>query len=61
MRSNAKNEKVASLEDYAVELVEDTKADFENVVGQDSLTRFDAPKNQKRKNNNRRKNNNKKQ
>jgi len=56
---NAKNEKVASLEDYAVELVEDTKVDFENVVGQDSLTRFDAPKNQKRKNNNRRKNNNK--
>ena len=56
---NAKNEKVASLEDYAVDLVEDTKVDFENVVGQDSLTRFDAPKNQKRKNNNRRKNNNK--
>ena len=56
---NAKNEKVASLEDYAVELIEDTKVDFENVVGQDSLTRFDAPKNQKRKNNNRRKNNNK--
>jgi len=55
---NAKNEKVASLEDYAVELVEDTKVDFENVVGQDSLTRFDAPKNQNRKNNNRRKNNN---
>ena len=33
-------------------LVEDTKVDFENVVGQDSLTRFDAPKNQRRKNNN---------
>ena len=54
---NAKNEKVASLEEYAIDLVEDTKVDFENVVGQDSLTRFDAPKNQRRKNNNRRKNN----
>tara|TARA_B110000967_G_scaffold186829_1_gene208278 strand:+ start:51 stop:1241 length:1191 start_codon:yes stop_codon:yes gene_type:complete len=55
---NAKNEKVASLEDYATDLIEDTKVDFENVVGQDSLTRFDTPKNQNRKKNNRRKNNN---
>ena len=54
---NAKNEKVASLEEYAIDLVEDTKVNFENVVGQDSLTRFDAPKNQRRKKNNRRKNN----
>ena len=39
---NAKKEKVASLEEYAIELdEEDTKTDFENVVGQDSLTRFD--------------------
>lgn len=39
---NAKKEKVISLEEYAIELVEeDTKTDFENVVGQDSLTRFD--------------------
>ena len=52
---NAKNEKVASLEEYAIDLIEDTKVDFENVVGQDSLTRFDAPKNQRRKKNNRRK------
>ncbi|MDB4181020.1 regulatory iron-sulfur-containing complex subunit RicT [Flavobacteriaceae bacterium] len=55
---NAKNEKVANLEDYATDLIEDTKVDFENVVGQDSLTRFDTPKNQNRKKNNRRKNNN---
>jgi len=55
---NTKNEKVASLEEYAIDLVEDTKVNFENVVGQDSLTRFDAPKNQRRKNNNRRKKNN---
>lgn len=39
---NVKKEKVISLEEYALELVEeDTKTDFENVVGQDSLTRFD--------------------
>jgi cell fate regulator YaaT (PSP1 superfamily) len=57
---NAKNEKVASLEDYAIDLVEDTKVEFENVVGQDSLTRFDTPKNYRRKNNNRRKKNNRK-
>jgi len=48
---NAKNETVASLEEYAVELMEDTKTEFENVVGQDSLTRFDKPKRKnKRKN-----------
>jgi cell fate regulator YaaT (PSP1 superfamily) len=55
---NVQNKKVASLEDYAIDLVEDTKVDFENVVGQDSLTRFDAPKNQNLKKNNRRKKNN---
>ncbi|MCF8274522.1 MAG: hypothetical protein K9I95_11890 [Flavobacteriaceae bacterium] len=48
---NKKNQKVASLEEYASELMEDTKTEFENVVGQDSLTRFDSPKpNNKRKN-----------
>jgi len=52
---NSKKEKVSSLEDYASELIEDTRVEFENVVGQDSLTRFDKPKNQKRRRNNRRK------
>ena len=48
---NKKNKKVASLEEYASTLIEDTKNEFENVVGQDSLTRFDSPKpNNKRKN-----------
>jgi len=48
---NEKKEKIASLEEYALELIEDTKAEFENVVGQDSLTRFDNPnRNNKRKN-----------
>ena len=53
---NKKKEKIASLEEYASELIEDTKTEFENVVGQDSLTRFDSPKrNNKRKNNRRNK------
>jgi len=46
---NKKNEPVASLEEYAVDLLEDTKVEFENVVGQDSLTRFDQPKKAKRR------------
>lgn len=46
---NKKREKVASLEEYASELVEDVKSDFGNVVGQDSLTRFDAPRRNKSK------------
>ena len=52
---NKKNEKVASLEEYASDLVEDTKTEFENVVGQDSLTRFDSPKRNNKRKNNRRK------
>ena len=49
---NKAKQKVASLEEYAAELIEDTKTEFENVVGQDSLTRFDSPKRKnKRKNN----------
>jgi cell fate regulator YaaT (PSP1 superfamily) len=59
--ANAKREKVASLEDYASELIEEAKVDFENVVGQDSLTRFDKPKNNNRRKNNRRKNTNRNQ
>ncbi|MFK7781195.1 stage 0 sporulation family protein [Psychroserpens sp.] len=41
---NKAKQKVASLEEYAAELIQDTKTEFENVVGQDSLTRFDGPK-----------------
>jgi len=58
---NKQNKTVTSLEEYALDLVEDTKAAFENVVGQDSLTRFDSPKrNNKRRNNRRKGNQNKK-
>jgi cell fate regulator YaaT (PSP1 superfamily) len=56
---NLKNNKVVSLEEYAEELIEDTKNDFENVVGQDSLTRFDSPKRKKKRRNNRNKKRNK--
>ncbi|MBP1838545.1 regulatory iron-sulfur-containing complex subunit RicT [Formosa algae] len=56
---NKKNEPVGSLEEYAVDLLEDTKVEFENVVGQDSLTRFDQPKKTKRRRTNRNSNSNK--
>lgn len=51
---------VAGLEDYAVDLSEDTKTSFENVVGQDSLTRFDRPKGKKRRNQNKKRQSNNK-
>lgn len=50
---NKRNEKVMSLEEYASELVEGTKVEFENVVGQDSLTRFDNPKRKNKRKKNR--------
>ncbi|WP_299121096.1 regulatory iron-sulfur-containing complex subunit RicT [uncultured Winogradskyella sp.] len=53
IEKNKKKEKVASLEEYAAEHIEDTKNEFENVVGQDSLTRFDSPKSRKKRKNNR--------
>jgi len=53
IEKNKRKEKVASLEEYASELIEDTKTEFENVVGQDSLTRFDGPKRKKKRRNNR--------
>lgn len=56
---NAQNKKAQSLEQYAEELKEDTKVEFENVVGQDSLTRFDSPKHNNKRRNNRNRNRNK--
>ncbi|MDP5044592.1 MAG: hypothetical protein NWQ06_06400 [Leeuwenhoekiella sp.] len=58
LESNKKNEPVASLEEYAAELISDTKVDFGNVVGQDSLTRFDKPKVARKKSKGRRKKSN---
>lgn len=53
---NVQNKKAQSLELYAEELKEDTKVEFENVVGQDSLTRFDSPKRKNKRRNNRNRN-----
>lgn len=41
---NKNNKPVTSLEDYEFELLVENVVTFEDVVGQDSLTRFDAPK-----------------
>lgn len=53
---NTRKKKVANLEEYAEELIENTKNDFENVVGQDSLTRFDSPRRKKKRRNSRNRN-----
>ena len=55
LEANKKNQPVASLEEYAVELLTDSKVEFGNVVGQDSLTRFDKPKTSKKHSKSRRK------
>ncbi len=61
MSLNRKKDTVASLEEYSFELIVDKETNFENVVGKDSLTRFDAPKGKRRKgNNNNKKRNNRK-
>lgn len=53
MEMNAKGEKPADLPEYreVSAKAEVKQPDFENVVGQDSLTRFDARKNQNRNKN----------
>lgn len=51
--ANRKKEPVASLEEFAAELVEEVTIDFGNVVGQDSLTRFDKPKTSNKRRNSR--------
>jgi cell fate regulator YaaT (PSP1 superfamily) len=56
---NKKKERVASLEEFVVEVVSQVEKTYQNVVGQDSLTRFDQPI-KKNKNNNKRKKNFKK-
>ena len=55
---NKKGEKVASLEEFVEEEQIPESKIFGNVVGQDSLTRFDQPKrNNNRRNTNRNKKN----
>jgi len=60
IKSNKEKEPVASLEEFSSEHIQDTKIDFGNVVGQDSLTRFDKPKTTNKRSNNRNRNRNKK-
>ena len=51
---NKQNISVSSLEDYAVEIAVSQEKDFNNAMGQESLTRFDQPRH-KKKNNKKRK------
>lgn len=59
IKANIDREPVASLEEYEVQSIKEdaSKPDFNHVVGEDSLTRFDKPKgsNKKRNKNHRRK------
>lgn len=54
---NSKKERVASLEEYVIDEItpEAVEKNFQNAVGQDSLTRFDTPKRKKRPNNRKKK------
>ncbi len=58
LQKNKSKEKVASLEIYATDNLEREAPLFDHAAGQDSLTRFDRPKNKKRrkKNNKKRRN-----
>jgi hypothetical protein len=47
---------VSSLEDYALEVTTEPEKDFNNAMGQESLTRFDQPKRKKKNNKKRRPN-----
>jgi len=55
MAENKQNKKVSSLEDFAIETVSEPEKDFNNAMGQESLTRFDQPKKSKNKNRNKNK------
>ena len=57
---NKAKKPVASLEEFAVENIEDEKLIFENVVGQDSLTRFDRPKRKNKRSKSKKRRNNRK-
>ncbi|WP_298137820.1 regulatory iron-sulfur-containing complex subunit RicT [Flavobacterium sp.] len=53
---NKQKIRVSSLEDFAIEVIVEQEANFNNAMGQESLTRFDQPKKSKNKNKNRNKN-----
>ena len=54
IEENKLKNKVSSLEDYALEIIVEPEKDFNNAMGQESLTRFDQPA-RKKKNNKKRK------
>lgn len=60
LTKNKAKETVNSLEEYILEEPKEEKVVFENVVGQDSLTRFDRPKQKNRNKNKKKRNNSKK-
>ncbi|MFD2892284.1 stage 0 sporulation family protein [Flavobacterium chuncheonense] len=41
---NKQHKKIAAIEDFAIEDTKEIEKNFQNAVGQDSLTRFDRPK-----------------
>ncbi len=53
---NKKGKKVVSLEEFTVEIEQPEEEIFSNVVGQDSLTRFDKPKRRRNKRRNKKQN-----
>lgn len=55
IQANKGGEVVTSLEDFEMEVINDSKIDFEDAVGEDSLTRFDEPKKKRRRKNRRKK------
>jgi cell fate regulator YaaT (PSP1 superfamily) len=52
---NKLGNKASSLEDFALEIVTEPEKDFNNAMGQESLTRFDQPRNNKKNNKKKRK------
>lgn len=50
MAINKESKRASALEDYAVEPIAAPEKDFNNAMGQESLTRFDQPKRKKRPN-----------
>jgi hypothetical protein len=50
LAENKLKNKVSSLEDFAIETVDEQEKNFNNAMGQESLTRFDQPKKKKRPN-----------
>ncbi|TDP59888.1 PSP1 domain-containing protein [Flavobacterium dankookense] len=55
VEQNKQKIRVSALEDYAIEIVAEPEANFNNAMGQESLTRFDQPRKKKNNNNKKRK------